>query len=483
MASVRSLVLKTAPSLSAKAAKRSSSSSSVAAALPPGSAFNHRGVVPEPIFKLTRPAGEPGDIEITAHAHPVEVGWIAEPLWLSRDGAVPLDGLLPHRGSAVFKTRSEAVEDALCRGLRQASSQAQRSLGSDAWSERIERLREWISDAMVQVRADDEALPLRGVTVADIFSGGSGGFGIALASLGASIDLACEIDAEARSVYQRNARPKRMHGNICSLEPKSVRVDILTMGLLCQAFSPAGDGLGFADPRRAAPYQAALRLLREAEAKVVVIECAKQLLTHKGGKDGDELISTLMAAGYRAQHRVLDAAGFGVPQRRERSVIVATRVGMDLDGLVGVLFPEERAATAKVADIMDAGVPATIAESEIEFRTGAPRGRASDLAQVGIIAGRNSQGYRVYDPTRGVGPTMTASGGGRARFSGAYRVEGGARALTPREACRMQGIPEWAEHHPTHKRAMQHAGNAVAVPVARELGRSIATAMRRKAPL
>ena len=148
---------------------------------------------------------------------------------------------------------------------------------------------------------------------------------------------------------------------------------------------------------------------------------------------------------------------------------------------MGVLFPEERPATATVADIMDAGVPATIADSEIEFRTGTRRGRASDLPQVGSVGGRNSQGYRVYDPARGVGPTMTASGGGRARFSGAYRVEGGARALTPREACRMQGIPEWAAHHPTHKRAMQHAGNAVAVPVVRELGRSIGLALARGA--
>jgi len=428
MASVRSIVLKIAHVPSAKPAKRSTSPSSAPAPLPPESAFNARGVVAKPLFKLTRPIANPGDIEITVHAHPVNGGWIAEPLWLSRDGVVPLDGLLPHRGSAPFETRSEAIDDALCRGLRQASSQAQRALGSEAWSERVASLRDWISEAMVKVREDDETLPLRGVTVADIFSGGSGGFGIALASLGASIDLACEIDPEARSVYQRNVRPKRMHGDVCELDPKSVRVDILTMGLLCQSFSPAGDGLGFADPRRAAPYQAAMRLLREAEAKVVVIECAQQLLTQGGGKDGDELIATLMAAGYRAQHRVLDAAGFGVPQRRKRSVIVATRVGMDLDGLVGVLFPEERPATAKVADIMDAGVPTTILDSEIEFRIDAPRRRASDLPQVGIVGGRNSQGYRIYDPALGVGPTMTASGGGRARFSGAFRINGLSRS-------------------------------------------------------
>lgn len=52
-------------------------------------------------------------------------------------------------------------------------------------------------------------------------------------------------------------------------------------------------------------------------------------------------------------------------------------------------------------------------------------------------------------------------------------VNGHARRLTPREASRLQGMPEWASHHPTTTHALMHAGNAVAVPVARELGRQL----------
>jgi site-specific DNA-cytosine methylase len=176
---------------------------------------------------------------------------------------------------------------------------------------------------------------------------------------------------------------------------------------------------------------------------------------------------------YRVQHRTLNATGFGVPQSRERSFIVATRLGLPADEVLGYVFPEEQAPTTTVEDILEPGIPATIADHEIELHTKEPAKRTTELVEVGLIGGKDCQGYRVYSP-KGIGATMTASGGGRARCTGAYRVAGGARGLTPREASRMQGLPEWAAHHPVTTHALRHAGNAVAVPLARELGRQLA---------
>ena len=178
-----------------------------------------------------------------------------------------------------------------------------------------------------------------------------------------------------------------------------------------------------------------------------------------------------MSAGYRVQHRALNASGFGVPQERERAFLVCTRIGLDVDDLVGVLFPDEQASSACVEDILD-DEPATIPEADIVVHGNEQLARTGKRVLVGRVGGRNSQGYRVYS-AKGLGPTLTASGGGRAPFSGAYRVAGGARALTPREAYRMQGMPEWSEHHPNDRQAMKHAGNGVAVPLARELIRSL----------
>jgi site-specific DNA-cytosine methylase len=91
---------------------------------------------------------------------------------------------------------------------------------------------------------------------------------------------------------------------------------------------------------------------------------------------------------------------------------------------------------------------------------------------------RDAQGYRLMS-TWGLGATLAASSGGRAR-GGVYLVNGKARGLTPREANRMQGMPEWAAHHPLTTHALKHAGNAVAIPVARELGRQLGAILGRR---
>jgi len=342
----------------------------------------------------------------------------------------------------------------------------------------------WAAEAVAQTRQFDETLALHGTTVIDLCSGGLGGFGLGLTSLGAEVLLACEIDPEARHVYHQNVKPGRMHDDLCTLDGTKLKCDILTVGLLCQAFSKAGKGMGLADPVLGKVYQHTLRLLREIDAKVIIIECARQLLTRDGGKDAEVIRQTLMRAGYRVQHRTLNAAGFGVAQSRERSFIVATRLGLPVDDIMGYVFPTEQEPTAAVEDILEANVPHTIADDQFTLHSELPTARSTTLAEVGRLKTvstqelRNAQGYRLYSP-KGLGATLTASGGGRARYTGAYLVNGHARGLTPREACRMQGMPEWAAHHPTTSHALKHAGNAVAVPVARELGRQLGAILGR----
>lgn len=452
----------------------------------PVTTFNDRRVIAAPAFTLSMPAGLVKPVGVTIHAHPVFGRWIAEPSCAIGEGALQGSHVLPNVHSKLFATRSEAVEDALNRGLRQIQALLGKDMHSTKWQTRIEKLRQWQAEAMREVRANDETLPLHGLTGIDLFAGGLGGLSMGMLSMGLRVALACEIDPEARSVYERNIRPEHMLDDICTLltecKRRGIRLkaDIVTMGLLCQAFSKAGKKKGFADPQRAAAYAASMDVLEAVDAKVILIECARQFLTHDGGKDARTLIDRLTRAGYRVQHRSLNAAGFGVAQSRERSFIVATRIGLNVDDILGYIFPEEQQPTAVVGDVMDAGLPATIEAKRITPNAPAPAGRVGELVQVGRIDGKNCQGYRVYSPA-GLGATLTASGGGAARFTGAYEVPGGARTLTPREAARLQGLPEWAEVHPVLTHAMRHAGNAVAVPLARELVRQLGPILRRAA--
>ena len=332
----------------------------IAAVSPVAPVFNARGVVPLPAFTLSRPTTRPTCIEFTIRAHPVGGGlWIAQPAWVCRDGSIPLDGMPLHDKSPRFRSRSEAVDDAMSRGLRMVRAQKHRKSSDAVWASAIEALRAWMAEAIEKVRAHDETLPLRGLVGIDLFAGGLGGLSMGMVSQGMRIDLACEIDAQARAVYACNVRPCLMHDDICTLDGRKLKADVVTMGLLCQAFSLAGKGLGFADPKLAEAYEHAMRVLGEIDAKVIIIECARLFLTLESGKHANELVEQMMLAGYRVQHRALNAKGYGVAQSRERSILVCTRIGLDVDPIVGYLFPEEQEASACVADIMDADLPAT----------------------------------------------------------------------------------------------------------------------------
>lgn len=135
-----------------------------------------------------------------------------------------------------------------------------------------------------------------------------------------------------------------------------------------------------------------------------------------------------------------------------------------MEGLRGFVFPTE--------NTLDMGVPAKIAAASIAMRSKAKRS-TSALTQVGVIDGRHCQGYRVYDPL-GIGPAVTASGGGKIRFSGAYLVEGGARSLTPRKCIACRECASWSSWHDVHVYVMRHVGNGVAISVVRKLERQLA---------
>jgi len=440
--------------------------------------FNARGVIDDPVFTLARPAvGDGISLKIQAHCLG-DRQWIAEPIWGSLCGHLPHDGLQPHTGSVVYQSRSEAVEHGIDAGLEKIRKQLGALAQTPGWRKKVQAVESWAAEAVAQTRKHDETLALNCTTVIDLCSGGLGGFGLGLTSLGAEVVLAVEIDPQARHVYQQNIKPRRMHDDLCTLDGTKLKCDILSVGLLCQAFSTAGKRKGFADPVLGKVYQHTLRLLREIDAKVIIIECARQLLTQEGGKDAEVIRQTLMNAGYRVQHRTLNASGFGVAQSRERSFIVATRLGLPVDDIMGYVFPTEQEPTACVEDILEPHVPHTIADDQFVLHSELPTERQTALTEVGLLKTvkdqtlLDAQGYRLYSP-KGLGAALTATGGGRATGTSVYLVNGHARGLTPREASRLQGMPEWASHHSTTSHALKHAGNAVAVPVARELGRQL----------
>jgi DNA (cytosine-5)-methyltransferase 1 len=103
-------------------------------------------------------------------------------------------------------------------------------------------------------------------------------------------------------------------------------VDIIVGGPPCQAFSVAGLREGMADPRGNLSL-VYFQLVSRLRPKWIVYENVPGLLSARGGQDFSSLLSALAECGYGFAYRMLDAANFGLAQRRKRIFIVGCRTG------------------------------------------------------------------------------------------------------------------------------------------------------------
>ena len=169
--------------------------------------------------------------------------------------------------------------------------------------------------------------PKRKYTSIELFAG-AGGLALGFEKAGVENVLLNEFDKHACATLRKN-RPdwnviEDSIENI-SFVDYSNKVDIVTGGFPCQAFSYAGKKMGFEDTRGTLFYEFA-RCVKEVQPKIFVAENVKGLLTHDGGKTLETIISTFQELGYKVLNpRVLQAMYYNVPQKRERLIIVGIR--------------------------------------------------------------------------------------------------------------------------------------------------------------
>lgn len=104
-------------------------------------------------------------------------------------------------------------------------------------------------------------------------------------------------------------------------------IDIIVGGPPCQAFSTVGKRL--IDDPRGKLFQDYYRVLKEVEPKLFLFENVKGLLSIQNGELLKSILSLFESLGYRVQYRVLNSADYGVPQIRERVIIIGTKFKTD----------------------------------------------------------------------------------------------------------------------------------------------------------
>ena len=155
----------------------------------------------------------------------------------------------------------------------------------------------------------------------DLFAG-IGGIRRPYQKLGGECVFSSEIDKFAIKTYEANWG-ETPSGDITQIEAKDIpNFDILLAGFPCQAFSIAGKRKGFDDTRGTMFFEVE-RILEYHKPKCFMLENVKGLLSHDKGNTFRVMRDILeKKLDYKIYYKVLNAKDFGVPQNRERIIIV-----------------------------------------------------------------------------------------------------------------------------------------------------------------
>ena len=312
----------------------------------------------------------------------------------------------------------------------------------------------------------------------DLFSG-VGGFHTAMKEIGAVCVGSVELDAAARKTYADNfpgdyATCDDIRKAVASMFGK---VDIVCGGFPCQSFSQAGDGEGFEHKDKGALFFDAARLIGDLAPESFILENVEALGTHDEGKTLDTILDILTNLGYAVQTCVLNSGDFGLAQNRYRMFIVGIHDRVLANRTTPFEFPRGTNVSVVVADILGKAPVTEQCQQPMVRQKANPKTRSNRIEVVGLIDGKDCQGYRVASPL-GKGFTICANSGGPGSKTGLYLVSGKPRRLTVRECARMQGFPESFKPHAQPGIAKRQFGNSVAVPVVAAIAEQVSKAIR-----
>ena len=160
----------------------------------------------------------------------------------------------------------------------------------------------------------------------DLFCG-IGGFHQAMESLGGECVFACDIDADCRKTYEANYGIKP-DVDVTKIDPARLPAfDVLCGGFPCQAFSKAGNRLGFADETKGTLFFDVERIMAHCQPKYALLENVRNLASHDGGNTWRTIHEHLINIGYNVLEEpvIFSPHYLGIPQHRERVFIMCVR--------------------------------------------------------------------------------------------------------------------------------------------------------------
>ena len=165
--------------------------------------------------------------------------------------------------------------------------------------------------------------------VISLFSG-AGGMDLGFINAGFEIVWANDFFKEAVESYRKNVDSRIVFGDITKIDSSEMpdNVDLVIGGFPCQGFSVANNKRSMKDERNFL-YKEMLRVINDKKPKFFVAENVKGILSMKKGKVFEMIKNDFEKLGYKVDAKLLNAAEYGVPQARERVVIIGNRIGVE----------------------------------------------------------------------------------------------------------------------------------------------------------
>lgn len=289
--------------------------------------------------------------------------------------------------------------------------------------------------------------------VLDLFAG-AGGLALGFEAAGFAT-VGYEMDRDCCTTYGRNLAGTCVRAWL-DQESSFPPADVVVGGPPCQPFSVLGDQRGPADRRNGLPaFVAAVARVRPA---VFLLENVRGT-QYRHRAYFETVLADLRGLGYEVEARLLRADRYGVPQRRERVVVVGHRGGFAWPAEVfdTVTAADAIGDTAQTAPerskFLTPGQDAYVARYEAKSHCRRPRdldlGRAARTLTCRNLAAATGDMLRVRLP------------------------DGRRRRLTVREAARLQSFPDWFAFAGTEASAFRQIGNAVPPLLALALARAV----------
>ncbi len=162
--------------------------------------------------------------------------------------------------------------------------------------------------------------------IVSLFSG-AGGFDLGFLNNNFDIVWANDFFPEAVETYRHNIGNHIVLGDITKIKSNQIpdNIDVVIGGFPCQGFSIANGNRHEKDERNFL-YKEMLRIIEDKKPKIFVAENVKGILSLANGKVFELIKNDFKKLGYELDYKVLDASKYGVPQKRERVIIIGNNI-------------------------------------------------------------------------------------------------------------------------------------------------------------